>query len=266
MRLHSYARAHRVAAALAVLIAGAASSACGLEFGTGVEAKEAWTKTYKVKPGATVELREPNGRIRVEATDGDEVAINATRVAKGPNDEAAKAALADVKINEKATADLVEIESNSSSGMSFRVSKRVDYDVKMPRNGQLTIRNTNGEIRVISVAGFVKIESTNGDIELTGIEKGAEVTATNGRVQIEMARVGDGGLRCETTNGQIIVTVPAGAKANISASVVNGVVHTENLNIASPESNHRRLDATIGGGGPAIRLSTTNGEVKIVGK
>ncbi|HXT70698.1 MAG TPA: DUF4097 family beta strand repeat-containing protein [Vicinamibacterales bacterium] len=266
MRILSSSRARHTAAALAILAIGAAVSACGIEFSTGVEAKEAWTRTYKVKPGATVELREPNGRIRVEATDGDEVAINATRVAKGPSDEAAKAALADVKISENASADRVEIDSNSAAGFSFRVSKRVDYDVKMPRNGQLTIKNTNGEIRVISVAGFVKIETTNGDIELTGIEKGADVSATNGRVQIELASVGDGGVRCKTTNGQIIVTVPANAKANIAARVINGIVHTENLEVKSTDSSQRRLDATIGGGGPEIRLETTNGEVRIVGK
>ncbi len=265
MRLSPF-RSHRATAALGILLLAATVSACGLEFSTGVEAREAWTKTYKVKAGATVELREPNGRIRVEGTDGDEVTINATRVAKGPNDEATKAALAEVKISDTATADGVQIDSNTSSGMSFRVSKRVDYDVKMPRDGQLTIRNTNGEIRVVSVAGFVKIESTNGDIELRGIEKGAEVTATNGRIQIEMASVGDGGVRCRTTNGQIVLTLPASSKANLAARVVNGVVHTENLSLASSDSSYRRLDATLGGGGPQIRLDTTNGEVRIVGK
>jgi DUF4097 and DUF4098 domain-containing protein YvlB len=171
-----------------------------------------------------------------------------------------------VKITENASADRIEIDSNTASGLSFRTSKRVDYDVKMPRNGQLTIKNTNGQIKVISVAGFVKIETTNGDIELTGIEKGADISAINGRVQIELAAVGDAGVRCKTTNGQIVVKVPANAKANLSARVSNGVVHTENLNIASNESSFRRLDATLGGGGPEIRLETTNGEVRIVGK
>jgi DUF4097 and DUF4098 domain-containing protein YvlB len=255
-----------VAPTLTIVLAWAATSACNLQFSTGVEAKEAWTRTYQVNAGATVELREANGRIHVEAVDGHEVSINATRIAKGPNDEAAKSALADVRINESATADKVDIDSNSAIGVSFRVSRRVDYDVKMPRDAQLTIKTTNGEIRVRSVAGFVKIETVNGDIELTGVERGADVSAINGRVQIEMASVGEGGVRCKTTNGQIVVTLPANAKATLAARVVNGVVHTENLSVASSESSFRRLDATLGGGGPEIRLDTTNGEVRIVGK
>jgi hypothetical protein len=47
---------------------------------------------------------------------------------------------------------------------------------------------------------------------------------------------------------------------------VNGVVDTDNLDVAASESSRRRLDATVGGGGPEIRLETTNGEVRIVGK
>jgi hypothetical protein len=43
------------------------------------------------------------------------VTINATKVAKGPSEEAAKAALADMVIKEVATADRVEIDSTSSS-------------------------------------------------------------------------------------------------------------------------------------------------------
>jgi DUF4097 and DUF4098 domain-containing protein YvlB len=255
-----------IAAALPILLA---TAACDLHLSTGVEAKDTWTRSYKVNQGATLELRETNGRIRVEASDGDTVEISATRIVKGPSEESAKAALAEFKIKESASADRVEIDSvQEGTGWVSRISRRVDYDVKMPRNGQLTIKTTNGEIDVRSIAGFVKIESVNGDIEATGLEQGVDVSAVNGRVQVEMAAIGERGVKCHTTNGQIIVTVPPTAKATITARVTNGIVHTENLTIATTESSssHRRLDATIGGGGPEIRLDTTNGEVRIVGK
>ena len=256
-------RARLLFAAIPLLLS---TAACGLHF-PGIEAKEAWTRSYKVTSGATVELRETNGRIRVEASEGDQVAISATKIVKGPSEEAAKAALADFTIKESATADRVEVDSTRpGDGLMSRVSYRVDYDVKMPRTGQLTIKTTNGEIRVVSIAGFVKIDTVNGDIEATGLQRGADVHAVNGRVQLELTSVGDGGVRCKTTNGQIVVTVPTSAKATINARVTNGVVHTENLTVAATESTHRRLDATIGGGGPEIRLDTTNGEVRIVGK
>src|SRR6185436_12373647 len=100
MRLPYSFRSRIALAALPTLLIWIGASACNLQFSTGVEAKDTWTRTYKVKEGATVELREPNGRIRVEAGQGDEVVINATRVVKGPSEEAAKAALADIIIKD----------------------------------------------------------------------------------------------------------------------------------------------------------------------
>ena len=41
--------------------------ACNLHLGTGIEARDNWTRTYAVKPGATLDVRETNGRIHVEA-------------------------------------------------------------------------------------------------------------------------------------------------------------------------------------------------------
>lgn len=257
----------RLLPVLSIALVGSLLSACNLQFSTGVEAKEVWTRSYKVSDGATVELREANGEIRVEGTAGNEVAISATKVVKGPTEEAAKAALPELTIKEDASASQVTVESESTSGgLMNRLSRRVDYEVKMPRSGNLTIKTTNGEITVRSVEGFVKIETVNGEIELLGLEKGADVTAVNGRVQLELADVGERGVHCKTTNGQIVVTLPADAKATIAARVVNGVVHTENLALQTSESSHRRLDATLGGGGPEIRLETTNGELRIVGR
>ena len=252
---------------MAALPALLALSACTLQFGLGVEAKDTWSRSYKVTPAATLELREPNGTIHVTGGTGDQIEVSATKVAKGPNDQAAKAALADVKINESASPDHVMLDSSGPSGrLLSRVSHHVDYDIKMPRTGQVVIKATNGEILVQSIDGFVKIEAVNGDIQARGLSAGADVSAINGRVQLEFTSVGDRGIRCKTTNGQIIVSVPDDAKATIAAHVVNGAVETENLPVQKSESSHRSLNATIGGGGPEIRLDTTNGEIRLVGK
>jgi hypothetical protein len=48
--------------------------------------------------------------------------------------------------------------------------------------------------------------------------------------------------------------------------VLHGEIQTENLPIQKTDESRQRLNATIGGGGPEIRLEATNGEVKVVGK
>ena len=57
-----------------------------------------------------------------------------------------------------------------------------------------------------------------------------------------------------------------GIKARLSARVTNGAIKADGLDVAVSEQSRRRLDGTIGGGGPLIRLQTTNGAVQIRGK
>jgi DUF4097 and DUF4098 domain-containing protein YvlB len=268
MREQFWMRVRRPAAAILLISAAlAASAACGLHFGSGIEARETWNRTYTVKSGATLTVRESNGTIRVNAIDGDKIEVSATRVAKASTEEAAKADLKEFSISETATADHVELDSSTRSvGVMLHKSRHVDYDIKVPKGLNVTLKTANGLINVQGVGGALTIEATNGDIEATGLGGGADVTAVNGRVQLGIEKVHNSGVRCKTTNGQIILTLPTTAKATLAAHVLHGVIQTENLSIATTDETRQRLNATIGGGGPEIKLETTNGEVRVVGK
>jgi len=75
------------------------------------------------------------------------------------------------------------------------------------------------------------------------------------------------GIRLETTNGGIHLTLPASAKAEIRASCMNGSVKADNLAFEHRGTqSRRRLDATLNGGGARIDLGTTNGGIKLTGK
>jgi DUF4097 and DUF4098 domain-containing protein YvlB len=256
----------RLILAAAVVAATAALAACNLQFSTGIEAKSAWSRTYKVAAGATLEIREPNGRITIEATDGTEIQVSATRVAKAPTEEAAKAAAEKIQINEKASDDRVELDSTAGFQLTSGLSQHVNYDVKVPRSINLTIKATNSKVDVKSVTGTLKIEATNGEIVVDGAERGADIATVNGRVVLNLAKIGADGVRVKTTNGEIEVVVPASGKATIAARVSNGAVEVEGLELQTTEKTYRRLDATLGGGGPEIRLETTNGLIRIVGR
>ena len=252
----------RATALVAALIVG--SSACGM----GIEAKENWTKTYTVSAGATLDVRETNGRVRVEAIDGDKVEVSATRISRAPTEEAAKADLKEYTIKETVSASRVELASSGSDIelLAMGRSRTVHYDIKVPRSMSVTIKTTNGQVDVVGITGKLRVEATNGEIEGSNLGAGAVVSSTNGRIRLAFDDIGEDGVRCSTVNGQIIVTVPTATKATIAARVTNGVIRTENLPVKSSDESRRRLDATIGGGGPDIHLETTNGEIRVVGK
>jgi hypothetical protein len=60
--------------------------------------------------------------------------------------------------------------------------------------------------------------------------------------------------------------MPKTQKARLSVRVTNGGIDTDNLTLETSEQSRKRLTATVNGGGPEVRLETTNGGVSIRGK
>jgi hypothetical protein len=257
----SFLRAGLMLGALAAL------SACGLHIGTGIEAKDTWTRTYPVKAGATLEIHETTGLISLEAIDGDAIEVDATRIAEASTEEAAKELLKDFTIRETAAPDRVELDGTAQGSAGFNRSRRVDYRIKVPRSVSVTVKTTNSAVTARGLGGMFRVDSTNGEITGTGLGGGADVTTVNGEVTLEFLTLGEGGVRCKGTNGQIVVTLPGSSKATIGARVTNGAIETQNLTVQASEQSRTRLEATLGGGGGAdVRLELTNGEIKIVGR
>lgn len=255
----------RLAASAGLMLTTALVSACNLHLGSGVEARDTWTRSYPVKAGATLEIRESNGRVHVLAGDGEKIEVTATRIAKAPTEEAAQTALKAFTIEESVTADGVSLDGTRGM-VGLNRSRSVSYEIKVPRTVNITIKGTNGDVDVDGITGVLRVETTNGRVVAARLGDGADISSVNGQIDLDFTTIGASGVRCKTTNGQIIVTIPTTAKATIAGRVANGIVHTENLTVQATEQSNRRLDATIGGGGPEIRLETTNGEVRVVGK
>ena len=144
-------------------------------------------------------------------------------------------------------------------------SKQVDYTVRAPSWVNLKLDSTNGAIEVVGIGGRLDAESTNGNIRAVGLGGGATVETTNGNVHLEFARLGEGGLKSSTTNGDITLGLPRDVRANLNAKVTNGNIGTTDLSVTTTEQSRRRLQAQLGGGGPEVRLSTTNGDIRVKG-
>jgi len=231
------------------------------------EVRESWTRTYPLTAGGTFEVKNTNGRIQIDATDGSNIEVVAEKIARAGSDEGAREAVRRIEIAETVAPDRVLIDSTKSgAGFQINVSKRVDYVVKVPRTAQVKIETTNGDIEVTGLAGAFRAEATNGQIRGTGLENRAEVETTNGRVSLAFAKLTEGGVSCTTTNGAVEVLLPPDVKANLTADVTNGEIETGGLALTVVKHTRRHLEATVGGGGPQVRVETTNGSVSVRGR
>ncbi len=143
-----------------------------------------------------------------------------------------------------------------------RASRSVSFKVKVPKNAAVRINTRNGEVHITGITGPVKADSTNGSIVCEDLGGPVEAGTTNGDLKVQTTAVRPEGIRLDTTNGSIDLRVPADAKANISAHWVHGDFESSGLR-PEGQTEGRRYQGTMNGGGPRIELNTTNGRIRI---
>lgn len=228
-----------------------------------------WRKSYQLAPNGRVEIGNVNGKIDVQPAEGNTVEVVALKKAKGPSPEAAKSALDRITIEEDASADHVKIDTKlaKSTGMFNGGGLQVEYRVKVPVGAEVKFTTVNGGIDLAGLNGRINAETTNGGVHARNVAGQIEATTTNGGLDIELARMPEGGVKLECTNGGIKLRLPRDAKATISARITNGGINAGDLPIeTNGEKNHRRLDGRLNGGGPRIDIEGTNGGITLAGR
>ncbi len=227
-----------------------------------------WRKTYQLGPSGRVEISNVNGKIDVEPGEGNAVEVVALKKAKGASPEAAKSALERITIEEDATPARIKIDTKlaKSSGL-FHGGLQVEYRVKVPAGAEVKFTTVNGGIELSGLKGRIDAETTNGGVHAREVAGQLEATTTNGGLDIELARVPEGGVRLECTNGGIKLRLPRDSKATISARITNGGINQGDLQIESTgENTRRRLEGRLNGGGPRIDIEGTNGGITLSGR
>ncbi len=260
-------RPDRLAALVILAAAAVVGAACDVMFqGMNAQATDTWQRTYKLESGGRVQITNPNGTIEVTpSADATTVEVVAERRVHAATEDAARQELKNIQITEEATPNEIRLDvpRPGGEGMHFgRSSHSVSFKVKVPTNAAVRISTRNGEVHVTGLAGPVKAESTNGSIVCDNLAGPVEAGTTNGDVKVQASAVQSDGIRLDTTNGSIDLRIPANARANISAHWVHGDFEATGLR-PQGQTEGRRYQGTLNGGGPRIELNTTNGQIRI---
>ena len=124
--------------------------------------------------------------------------------------------------------------------------------------GDLTFDSDN--LRVSESKGTVRVVTHSKDIDLNQIYGDSYVENRDGRVSIEPAGVFN--VEAKNSKGDVELTLPPGASANINGRTHNGDIVTEyGLNISGEED--KTVSGRIGSGQAKIDLSSSNGDLRI---
>ena len=253
---------------LALLMAAALATGCDIVTASlGPEHTSQWQKTYTIAANGSVEIDNVNGRIEVEPSSGNTVEVIAIKKAHGASEEAAKASLDRITIAEDVSESRVKVEAKfpHNEGFMFTGNNgKVDFQVKVPAGVEANFNTVNGEVSLRGMAGHVKAQTTNGGVTARDMSGQLDARTTNGGLNIDLAKVSQGGVALRCTNGGIRVQLPRDAKATISASITNGGISTSDLPLEMSGDNSRRhLDARMNGGGPLVEATGTNGGISL---
>ena len=206
-----------------------------------------------VDPGA-------NGAILVEGWDRDSVAVIAKVRAQARTDEAARQMASQVRIT--ASGGTISADGPSSSGRSWW---SVSFHVLVPRRSDLTAEAVNGPIAVSEVSGKMNLRTVNGPLTLDAVGGDVHARTTNGPlvVALDGAKWDGPGLDGETSNGPVVLTIPANYAAHLETGTVNGPMSIDfPITVQGRISSHH-IETDLNGGGPTVRALTTNGPLSV---
>jgi len=143
----------------------------------------------------------------------------------------------------------------------------VEVEIEAPRDLPMMLTTRNGGIGLEGVTGRTRFETTNGGVSLVDVAGDVQGRTVNGglHIALEGSRWQGDGLNVETTNGGVQMELPAGYNAELHTETNNGGIDIDfPITVNGRVSDlRRRIDTTIGSGGPPLRVRTSNGGVRI---
>jgi hypothetical protein len=140
----------------------------------------------------------------------------------------------------------------------------VSYEIFAPRQSDIQAKAHNGGIKIADLRGNIEFATVNGGITLARLAGQVHGQTTNGGLTVELAgdRWDGSGMDVATTNGGVKLDVPSNYSAHFQTATVNG-----GLKVDFPTTVQGRLTKEmsfdVGQGGATIKVTTTNGGVKI---
>lgn len=210
-------------------------------------------------PAGRVEVdAAPNGGIEVHGEARSDVRIRAKVVAQARTMEEARTLAAEVHI--ETAGGVRAVGPHAGRDRNYWVS----YELLVPETTDLRLETMNGGIALHDVKGKVEFKTLNGGVTLDSTAGSVHGRTTNGGVDVSLrgsAWEGEG-LDVETTNGGVKVHIPSDYSARLVTGTVNGGMRVD-FPVTVQGRIDRRLDVTLGRGGPTVRVVTTNGGVVI---
>jgi DUF4097 and DUF4098 domain-containing protein YvlB len=275
-------------------------SACALVFaGDSSRYREDFHYSYPQTAGGRFVLENFNGSVEITGWDQNTVDISGTKYAESEsllNSMHIEASSSGNTVRVKTTRPdphhgnmgakcvirvprQTALEDVASSNGSLRVDDIDGHAHLATSNGSIHLGRINGNVDAHSSNGSIEVKDVKGDVNFTTSNGGIRarlhdapsghpirLSTSNGDIDLQVDSLHQNDVIATTSNGPITVRMPANVGASLHASTnSNGSVRSDfDVLIHPGELSKHRMEGTIGGGGPKIDLTTSNGNISLL--
>jgi hypothetical protein len=207
-----------------------------------------------------VDARE-NGAVEIIGGSTSDVVVHELVEAEASTDAEAKDMVSQVHV----TTSGGRIRADGPPYHGHWKSWTVSYRIEVPHKADVTAESTNGPVEASDVVGQLDLRSENGPISLYAVGGNVRARTENGPVEVTLtgSKWDGSGLDAETENGPVELTLPASYAAHLETGTVNGPMSIGFPITVTGRLNVKRLSTDVNGGGPTVRVVTTNGPVTV---
>jgi DUF4097 and DUF4098 domain-containing protein YvlB len=223
----------------------------------GFSEQEEVRRTFRLSPGAAVEVSTIYGAVDIETSNTDTAEVQIVRYARNRADFSTR------KINIEQTANGLAVRGERDTSQEpYKVKHRVL--LKLPRQISLVVEKVNARLNVGEIDGAVRLASINGAAKVARAAGFADVSDINGSFTMTISKLGERGIRAEDINGAVELRFTEDLNANLNAVEFNGSVNSDlpNTNVIEKKRNEI-FAARIGAGGIPISLTSVNGSIHL---
>jgi DUF4097 and DUF4098 domain-containing protein YvlB len=129
-------------------------------------------------------------------------------------------------------------------------------------SGQLDLSTSNGPVTINGGSGSIGVETSNGPIDVTADNAVVTGRTSNGPIRFS-GSLAQGRSELRTSNGNIVLTLPADAQFVVNANTSNGKINSD-FAVTAQDFSDNHLRGTVGNDpGTTLELHTSNGPIEI---
>jgi DUF4097 and DUF4098 domain-containing protein YvlB len=225
------------------------------------QVREEIRQSYPLAPGASVELTNINGAIRIETSDTNTAEVYVERLASSNE------ALSRRKVIIEADSNNLRIRGEKGDvgffERLFGSNPSEKLTLKLPREIALHTKGVNGALIVAELDGPVEVRGVNGRVQIAAANA-AEFKGINGNITIGLKRLNNDGVTLGGINGNIELQLTPGINAAFDAHGINGNVVSDLSEVSIDRSKRGTYSGQIGSGGSSvITAKGINGNIRL---